>query len=145
MKKGQKKRKKRERDQLTLQYKDTWFFKIWQYQTGINKKRVFDISNAFGGLRSIYILSSHAHVNSIFSGESTKKKVLAFKFEGNGRETSLKVFIEFVTILLSLCFIFLTRRHVGSYLPNQGSILHPLHWKVRFSPLDHQRSPGKLL
>ena len=30
-----------------------------------------------------------------------------------------------------LCFGFLAMRHVGSQLPDQGSNLHPLHWKVK--------------
>ena len=42
-----------------------------------------------------------------------------------------KVFVEFVTILLLfLCFGFLAPRHVASQLPDQGSNLHPLHWKA---------------
>ena len=46
--------------------------------------------------------------------------------------TIFKVFIEFVTILLLFsCFGVLALRHVGSYLPDQGSNLHPLHWKHR--------------
>ena len=44
-----------------------------------------------------------------------------------------KVFIEFVIILLpSLYFGFLASGHVGSQLPDQGSNLHPLHWKAKF-------------
>ena len=30
-----------------------------------------------------------------------------------------------------LCFGFLVTRHVGSYLPYQGSNPHPLHWKAK--------------
>ena len=26
---------------------------------------------------------------------------------------------------------FVSMKHVGSYLPDQGSNLHPLHWKVK--------------
>ncbi|XP_061029329.1 cytochrome b5 type B isoform X1 [Eubalaena glacialis] len=33
------------------------------------------------------------------------------------------------------------QRHVGSWLPDQGSNLHPLHWKAKPQPLDHQGSP----
>ena len=45
----------------------------------------------------------------------------------------LKVFIEFVTILLLFyVFWFFGTRHVGSQLPNQGSTPHPLHWKAKF-------------
>ena len=29
---------------------------------------------------------------------------------------------------------------MGSDLPNQGLKLHPLHWKVKSKPLDHQGS-----
>ena len=36
---------------------------------------------------------------------------------------------------------FLAVRHVGSELPNQGSALHPLHWKEKPSPLGLQASP----
>ena len=32
--------------------------------------------------------------------------------------------------------------HVASYFPNQGSNLHPLHWKVDSQPLGHQGSPS---
>ena len=59
----------------------------------------------------------------------------------------LKVLIEFVSTYASvLCwflfffYAFWSRRHVGSYLPNQGLKLHPLHWKVKSKPLDHQGS-----
>ena len=38
--------------------------------------------------------------------------------------------------LLPYCFhfmfVFLAKRHVGSYLPHQGSNPHSLHWKVKF-------------
>ena len=44
----------------------------------------------------------------------------------------LKVFIEFVTILL-LFYVFLATRHVGSQLPQQGLNLHSLHWKASLS------------
>ena len=43
----------------------------------------------------------------------------------------LKIFIEFVTILLLFCFSFLVMRHVGSWLPNQGTNLQSLHWPSR--------------
>ena len=47
-------------------------------------------------------------------------------------QTLFKVFIEFVTILsLFYVFGFLDGRHVVSQLPNQGSNLHPLHWKAK--------------
>lgn len=46
--------------------------------------------------------------------------------------------------LLQYCFcfmfcfvVFLTARHVGSWLPNQGSNLHPLCWKA----MNHQGNP----
>ena len=42
----------------------------------------------------------------------------------------LKVFIEFVTILL-LFYVFLATRHVGSQLPQQGLNPHSLHWKAK--------------
>ena len=47
--------------------------------------------------------------------------------------TIFKVFIEFVTILLPvfLCFSVLAARYVGSYVPDQGSNPHPLHWKAK--------------
>ena len=41
--------------------------------------------------------------------------------------TILKVFTEFVTILLVLWYGFLAAKHEGSYLPDQGSNPHPLH------------------
>ena len=34
-------------------------------------------------------------------------------------------------------------RQMGSQFPDQGSNLGPLHWKVDFSPLDHQGSPSE--
>ena len=34
-------------------------------------------------------------------------------------------------------FFFLAARHVGSWLPNQGLNLHPLHWKA----MNHQGNP----
>ena len=37
-------------------------------------------------------------------------------------------------IVSVLCFGFLAMRHVGSWLPYQGSNPHPLHWKVKSSP-----------
>ena len=39
-------------------------------------------------------------------------------------------------IASTLCFGFLGHRPVGSLLPDQGSNLHPLHWKVTSQPLD---------
>ena len=34
-------------------------------------------------------------------------------------------------IVSVLCVVFLAKRHVGSYLLDQESNPHPLHWKVR--------------
>ena len=45
--------------------------------------------------------------------------------------TIFKVFIEFVTILLVLCFGILAARHVGSWFLNQGSNLRPWFWKAK--------------
>ena len=42
--------------------------------------------------------------------------------------TVLKIFIEFVKILLLFCF--LAARHVGVQLPNQGLNWHHLYWKA---------------
>ena len=43
-----------------------------------------------------------------------------------------KIFIEFVAIfLLFHVLVSLTARQVGSYVPDQGSNLHPLHWKAK--------------
>ena len=42
--------------------------------------------------------------------------------------TILKVFIEFVIILLCLMFWFLVTKHVGSQPPNQGLNPHALHF-----------------
>ena len=33
--------------------------------------------------------------------------------------------------------------HVGSCFLDQGWNLHPMHWKVNSSPLDHQGSPKR--
>ena len=38
-------------------------------------------------------------------------------------------------------FGFLAQRHVRSYLPKQGLNSHPLHWKVKSQPLNHQGNP----
>lgn len=47
---------------------------------------------------------------------------------------TLTNFFKFILNLLWYCFSFmlsfLVARHVGSYLPSQGSNLHPLHWKA---------------
>ena len=53
-----------------------------------------------------------------------------------------KAFVEFVTILL-LFYVFwvLAKRHVRSQLPEEGANPHPLHWKVKSYPLNHQGSP----
>ena len=40
-------------------------------------------------------------------------------------------FIEFVTLLLLLYFVFLAARHVGSQFPDQGLNPHTLHWKAK--------------
>ena len=53
----------------------------------------------------------------------------------------LNVCIEFITILLLFMLCFLAMRRVGSQLPGQGSNPHPLHWRVKSSPLKHQRNP----
>ena len=43
-----------------------------------------------------------------------------------------KVFIELVTVLLLFnVLVFLSKSHMGSWLPNQGSNPHPLFWKVK--------------
>ena len=52
----------------------------------------------------------------------------------------------FLNSLLNLlqylfCFGFSATRYVGSWLPNQGLNPHPLHWKVKSQPLEHQESP----
>ena len=39
-------------------------------------------------------------------------------------------------------FCFLASRHVESQLPNQGSNLHLLNWKVKSQPLDCQGNPS---
>ena len=53
-----------------------------------------------------------------------------------------KVFMEFATILLLFdVLVFLATRHVGSYLPNQGSNPHSLHWKAKWYPMNHQGNP----
>jgi len=44
----------------------------------------------------------------------------------------------FVFVLIFGCALW----HIGSYFPDQGSNLHPLHWKWGVSTLD---LPGKLL
>ena len=56
--------------------------------------------------------------------------------------TIFKVFIEFVTVLLLFyVLVFLSSRHVGSWLPDQGSNPHFLHWKPKPQPLEHQGGP----
>lgn len=47
-------------------------------------------------------------------------------------------FLWFVGVLV----FFLASRHVGSWLPNQGSNLYPLHWKGKSWPLDIQGASG---
>ena len=45
--------------------------------------------------------------------------------------TTFTVFIEFATILLPFyVLVFLVPRPVGSQLADQGSNLHPRHWKL---------------
>ena len=47
--------------------------------------------------------------------------------------TVFKVFIKFVSVFV-FCFyvsVFLAMRRVRFYLPDQGSNLHLLHWKVK--------------
>ena len=56
-------------------------------------------------------------------------------------------FLKSLLNLLQYCFCclrfgFLAARHVGSELPDQGSNPHPLHWKAKSQPLDHQESPS---
>ena len=48
--------------------------------------------------------------------------------------TIFKGLIEFVTILLLfyVLFCFFPKKNMGSWLPNQGSNPHSLHWKVNF-------------
>ena len=55
----------------------------------------------------------------------------------------LKVFIEFVTILLLfyMFWFYLAVRQVGSQLPSQELNLHPLRQKVKSQLLDSQGSP----
>ena len=42
-------------------------------------------------------------------------------------------------IVSVLCFVFLAKRHVGSQLPDQGSNLHPLHWKQRYRSVQFRK------
>ena len=56
--------------------------------------------------------------------------------------TILKLFIEFVTILLLFyVFPFFSLKACGILAPWPGIKLHLLHWKVKSSPLDHQGNP----
>ena len=45
--------------------------------------------------------------------------------------TTFTVFIEFVTVLLLFCFVFLATRRVRMQLHKQGWNLHPLQWKTK--------------
>ena len=59
--------------------------------------------------------------------------------------TVSKILAEFVTTLLLVIsflnvLIFLVLGHVESQLTNQGLNPHPLHWKMKSQPGDHQGS-----
>ena len=49
-------------------------------------------------------------------------------------QTIFTIFTEFVTVSFLFCVLvfifFLAARHMGSYLPNQGSNLDTLNWKA---------------
>ena len=55
--------------------------------------------------------------------------------------TTLKVFIEFVSMLLLFYLLFSGWEARGILAPNQGSNPNPLHWKAKPQPLDHQGIP----
>ena len=51
----------------------------------------------------------------------------------------LKGFIELVTVLLLFYVLFCFGCEAcGILTPHQGWNQHPLHWKVKYQPLDHQ-------
>ena len=45
--------------------------------------------------------------------------------------TVFKVLVKFVTILLLFSFLFFFHEACGILTPDQGSDLHPLHWKSK--------------
>ena len=45
--------------------------------------------------------------------------------------TVFKVLVKFVTILLLFSFLFFFHASCGILTPDQGSDLHPLHWKAK--------------
>ena len=55
----------------------------------------------------------------------------------------LLFFNSYIFIFLSLFFFGggATAQQVGSQFSAQGSNPRPLHWKLEFQPLDHERSP----
>ena len=62
-------------------------------------------------------------------------KLLSVSGEGLHIPISILIFFRSLFHLLQYCFcfwfVFLAERHVGSWLPNQGSNPHPLHWKAK--------------
>jgi len=58
--------------------------------------------------------------------------------------TILKVFIEFVTMLLLLFMLLFGHEACGILAPWPGIKPTPLHWKVKAQALDDQESPSAL-
>ena len=54
---------------------------------------------------------------------------------------SLFNFLFKIASALYFLVLFLAMGHGGSCLSDQGSHLHPLRWKAKSQPLDHQKSP----
>ena len=77
------------------------------------------------------------------SWKITAISLILFLFLSLMWTTFFEIFIGFITVLLLFYVLFfLAARFVGFELPNQGSILHPLHWKVKSQPLE---LPGRAL
>ena len=58
-----------------------------------------------------------------------------------GEESGLPILFLHHLSPLQPCFGFLTATYVGSWIPNQGSNPHSLHWTLKFLPLDNEGSP----
>ena len=105
-------------------------FQLWVWKTPRRKKQqptpVF-LSEEFSGHRSLLDHSPQNHKESDTTEQVTH-------------------FLRSLLIVLQQCFCFmfwfLAISHVESQLSKQGSNLHPLHWKVKSSPLDCQGSPS---
>ena len=90
--------------------------------------------SVFTGFCSTTPLSTEASRSAVtYSSVISEPRLLFFFFFKEFFECGpfLKSLLNLLQYYLYFMFWFLAVRHVGFYLPDQGSNPHPLHWKAK--------------